>query len=125
MAEQFGFDQAFGKPGQVERDKGMGKGFDKPACVFIKGNKAGPPDGRCRRSFARITSYNVCYTKLLRASVFEKSEKFIRCSDNGKFILVRDIGRITSYNVCYTKLLRVRHIWKVNTVSMTCSSAFP
>ena len=37
----------------------------------------------------RITSYNVCYTKLLR-----RPPRRFRCS------------RITSYNVCYTKLLR-------------------
>ena len=41
----------------------------------------------------RITSYNVCYTKLLRW-MYEES------------IRMPLIVRITSYNVCYTKLLR-------------------
>ena len=42
----------------------------------------------------RITSYNVCYTKLLRK--------------NGACLAMVSsaVGRITSYNVCYTKLLR-------------------
>ena len=41
----------------------------------------------------RITSYNVCYTKLLRVNFPGKDG-----SGYG--------ARITSYNVCYTKLLR-------------------
>ena len=41
----------------------------------------------------RITSYNVCYTKLLR--VWEL-----------KLFGLLLVFRITSYNVCYTKLLR-------------------
>ena len=40
----------------------------------------------------RITSYNVCYTKLLRD-----------CSTFHELVVK---SRITSYNVCYTKLLR-------------------
>ena len=42
----------------------------------------------------RITSYNVCYTKLLRDEDVLLSRA------------VTDNLRITSYNVCYTKLLR-------------------
>ena len=61
----------------------------------------------------RITSYNVCYTKLLRTAI----------RDNNPVIFFEDkmmyqlkgpvpeeeytIPRITSYNVCYTKLLRL------------------
>ena len=47
---------------------------------------------------SRITSYNVCYTKLLRPR---------RQPDAGHHDPAGgDRGRITSYNVCYTKLLR-------------------
>ena len=42
----------------------------------------------------RITSYNVCYTKLLRSRPLICLELYLL------------ISRITSYNVCYTKLLR-------------------
>ena len=45
----------------------------------------------------RITSYNVCYTKLLRAEDGEGREAHA---------LGDGAGRITSYNLCYTKLLR-------------------
>ena len=45
----------------------------------------------------RITSYNVCYTKLLRVVV-----NFL--SNAIRYTPEQD--RITSYNVCYTKLLR-------------------
>ena len=47
----------------------------------------------------RITSYNVCYTKLLRVRRFGLKGRYRssrRCL----------VSRITSYNVCYTKLLR-------------------
>ena len=79
---------------------------------------------------ARITSYNVCYTKLLRVSVetvtFETSSAAIRPEQARSLaatLLDRTVGsltgslhsegmflmaRITSYNVCYTKLLRAR-----------------
>ena len=55
----------------------------------------------------RITSYNVCYTKLLRFKDVAGSE-----GNTGKGHEAHrhqaggDEGRITSYNVCYTKLLR-------------------
>ena len=71
----------------------------------------------------RITSYNVCYTKLLRVTIFGKSWDIhvkdalnIELTDN--LLLIEDslaflcgkvehlFYRITSYNVCYTKLLR-------------------
>ena len=75
---------------------------------------------------SRITSYNVCYTKLLRLQQITAplllSLKTVGCSsalflllgipvaywlskENLKFRWLLD--RITSYNVCYTKLLRV------------------
>ena len=78
----------------------------------------------------RITSYNVCYTKLLRRiqtiardcdpqveisletyqniliiHVPEGTVKPYRCN-KGFFIRSGANSRITSYNVCYTKLLR-------------------
>ena len=66
----------------------------------------------------RITSYNVCYTKLLRALVavgmlIGAGYMYITANgDEGKVekatkTLTFAIIRITSYNVCYTKLLRV------------------
>ena len=83
-----------------------------------------PPRGR------RITSYNVCYTKLLRVDLAKTfaSEITLEKGDKsgsaktlikvmklgitmGTSVTVRCEGedeeaRITSYNVCYTKLLR-------------------
>ena len=80
----------------------------------------------------RITSYNVCYTKLLRLlmipnmykiagellpGVFHVSARAIAASslsifgDHQDVMAARQTGfaiRITSYNVCYTKLLRIR-----------------
>ena len=76
---------------------------------------------------SRITSYNVCYTKLLR--MHEESlrhEEYMQASQqhhekitkileivvddktdkNVKQELIELLNRITSYNVCYTKLLR-------------------
>ena len=74
-------------------------------------------------SFGRITSYNVCYTKLLRtysakAIINKKGEQltdFIYYTLNefkdGIAVASDDLTtffiRITSYNVCYTKLLRL------------------
>ena len=75
---------------------------------------------------SRITSYNVCYTKLLRPWVAEDAataRDIMLCeltgsrlhvahvSTKGSVELVRaakkrGVPRITSYNVCYTKLLR-------------------
>ena len=84
----------------------------------------------------RITSYNVCYTKLLREQVALRKVKFISnmlkqhqttsflsvpipwivtstvsplCSSptpGGVPVAITSPTRITSYNVCYTKLLR-------------------
>ena len=70
----------------------------------------------------RITSYNVCYTKLLRTSQMKKSMSrckspfsvLPRAVSNQKSAqpvkpaqcFLPDRFRITSYNVCYTKLLR-------------------
>ena len=79
---------------------------------------------------SRITSYNVCYTKLLRIQELEKAIKkgYIpeELQDQVSKVLhhafnsflhdatknLKDVAekpeadRITSYNVCYTKLLR-------------------
>ena len=76
----------------------------------------------------RITSYNVCYTKLLRcipswtvaisrqaATASGELAAMARASFSvssrsvsaGRTRLTSPIRRITSYNVCYTKLLRV------------------
>ena len=49
----------------------------------------------------RITSYNVCYTKLLRFNINEKDTVVGIAASGGTPY------RITSYNVCYTKLLRI------------------
>ena len=51
-----------------------------------------------RSAMARITSYNVCYTKLLR---YHRTGLYPLAS----LPAIPGI-RITSYNVCYTKLLR-------------------
>ena len=61
----------------------------------------------------RITSYNVCYTKLLRFLINPQTDanamvSAIKIPHDVYFsdpILLFPI-RITSYNVCYTKLLR-------------------
>ena len=67
-------------------------------------------DTRESRTY-RITSYNVCYTKLLRlvlvlqlsgCSMGWQAMQKHRISDDQLLPAVR----ITSYNVCYTKLLR-------------------
>ena len=57
--------------------------------------------------FSRITSYNVCYTKLLRDKVADQIsdallDEFLSQDPESKVAC----DRITSYNVCYTKLLR-------------------
>ena len=71
---------------------------------------------------SRITSYNVCYTKLLRdidrLGGVDARHDHIRAQDRGQLVSAERVGhrpsyeglgcksRITSYNVCYTKLLR-------------------
>ena len=59
-----------------------------------------------RRQFAvqlpRITSYNVCYTKLLRCVTVDITITHWVTLATLKWRYFR----ITSYNVCYTKLLR-------------------
>ena len=79
---------------------------------------------------SRITSYNVCYTKLLRfveserlsldwqhtlafsehtvtAGLFAMQESAKTLSFGSGFDEDTDVNRITSYNVCYTKLVRL------------------
>ena len=62
----------------------------------------------------RITSYNVCYTKLLRYQLLNGcSVVTAPYQVNEKVVGVLGvIGHITSYNVCYTKLLRAGRCWK-------------
>ena len=65
----------------------------------------------------RITSYNVCYTKLLRVSghldLHARFEEQAAALLGTETALLFGSGfltnRITSYNVCYTKLLRAVH----------------
>ena len=74
------------------------------------------------KGLCRITSYNVCYTKLLRqvfsdaikhaTSIREHAER--KRAMEEPCVVISPAGmlvggnavRITSYNVCYTKLLR-------------------
>ena len=76
----------------------------------------------------RITSYNVCYTKLLRSEQSFELQNPIDVTSSDKIVVYGKYEgknaqlsestiyekresydyRITSYNVCYTKLLRVR-----------------
>ena len=58
---------------------------------------AADPDRVMTELTRRITSYNVCYTKLLRMHMQGQPRTMQQ-------------SRITSYNVCYTKLLRQRRI---------------
>ena len=78
---------------------------------------------------SRITSYNVCYTKLLRLHIVQGVAQ--RCGRIGQIgdAAERPQGverpergiqhpgggiqqpRITSYNVCYTKLLRIDQLF--------------
>ena len=68
--------------------------------------KISPKPLICRKSilrnWSRITSYNVCYTKLLRVTESEKKVAGYKTNN-----ILFGIDRITSYNVCYTKLLRI------------------
>ena len=54
-------------------------------------------------SYIRITSYNVCYTKLLRSV----SDCSVASVVGTVPMNSPRLSRITSYNVCYTKLLRI------------------
>ena len=64
----------------------------------------------------RITSYNVCYTKLLRGWSKRQFREVVaqldrcgeRAAQKGDRVAASSLTavRITSYNVCYTKLLR-------------------
>ena len=73
-------------------------------------------------SQSRITSYNVCYTKLLRVGpgpfpsevlgfrLDSVKEHGGQAGTDGDVLgnqIFKEDGRITSYNVCYTKLLRL------------------
>ena len=58
---------------------------------------------------ARITSYNVCYTKLLRdyCDLTDDEIELIAEHEGIPDVAAAQMAcRITSYNVCYTKLLR-------------------
>ena len=98
------------------RNAGEPPGSDIPGLMTLDIGGYRPGDIEIVAAFDRITSYNVCYTKLLRdCRVIEGSATSIilakavresggqRRSRRGKDF--RGI-RITSYNVCYTKLLR-------------------
>ena len=63
----------------------------------------------------RITSYNVCYTKLLRFIGFNHWNSIFGywCVIFAAFVVVAVDFRITSYNVCYTKLLRNKYKYQV------------
>ena len=55
----------------------------------------------------RITSYNVCYTKLLRSRERVCLKVQYTTTQYAHYkAYEKEGGRITSYNVCYTKLLR-------------------
>ena len=77
------------------------------ACVDEKLNEVG-------YIVPRITSYNVCYTKLLRGgldsciNLFQVGFQDSHCPLYHLVLRHEEIipSRITSYNVCYTKLLR-------------------
>ena len=66
---------------------------------------AAPKPHRCSQR-SRITSYNVCYTKLLRPVATSRSPP--RRAPPSTSPPPASTPRITSYNVCYTKLLRAR-----------------
>ena len=92
--------------------------------ILITGGASGLGESITRRLASRITSYNVCYTKLLR--YLHLAEKGIavtilanrkQCEQKTPYndgplqvvpVPFPDVffSRITSYNVCYTKLLR-------------------
>ena len=72
----------------------------------------------------RITSYNVCYTKLLRIGFDDNKKNDSGTTgawlaknnwgrswgEDGFFWIEYGTSRITSYNVCYTKLLRIERL---------------
>ena len=82
----------------------------------------------------RITSYNVCYTKLLRspdskwlAYAKAAANNFRQITlwsleDNSIHKVTDTFARITSYNVCYTKLLRA---WSEVHIKIGHSQSFP
>ena len=61
----------------------------------------------------RITSYNVCYTKLLRHDLAALGIPTMGDYVEAYVIRTGLDPRITSYNVCYTKLLRDRYPGKI------------
>ena len=97
------------------------------SCGVLAGNDGHPQFEKTSIQSIRITSYNVCYTKLLRArtvkifmvlvydfrnrpwemNVFQNIVPGLGMAFDDFMLLVGQNGRITSYNVCYTKLLRI------------------
>ena len=71
-----------------------------------------------RQAVSRLTSYNVCYTKLLRVHLAQLGHHVVQDLD---VAAEQDLlaHRITSYNVCYTKLLRFR---KLGLQMITCTA---
>ena len=70
----------------------------------------------------RITSYNVCYTKLLRiqsVAIVHENTNF------GNGVAEAEKNRITSYNVCYTKLLRTTEAISQGKAGENGTSAMP
>ncbi len=53
MPEKFGFDERFGKLGQVQGDKGAGEAFLECFFAFIERNETGAADGHCSGALAR------------------------------------------------------------------------
>ena len=79
---------------------------------FVIGVGMGGPfayAARLAQKALRITSYNVCYTKLLRAPPPSQFYWGAYFASAGTVRHSTCNHRITSYNVCYTKLLRY---WK-------------
>ena len=72
--------------------------------------------GNIREGGIRITSYNVCYTKLLRSLVAildADKEGFLRSESAIMQVAGRTARVITSYSIHYTKLYEPRTSFRV------------